>query len=130
MKKKSQIDTDYFMRTHMGQTVVFKKKFERQRIKTTDATHVLRTTKVWVPVDLPAPRSGRIVGVRYLQTGYTKPGTVGLFRDDDEAPEFVETAPRQLAVLISINPLHNPIPVPPDSVHLMFTTTPIRLKRV
>lgn len=67
--------------------------------------------------------TGWIVGLRWLLTGKTTPGSgyggAFAFDGDYDPPTFRETGSRILAYMVAPLPTMKPIPVPPDAIEML-----------
>lgn len=118
-----------FSREMMGKQVRFTKVLKRVGVSPREGDGTFEAgwatgagspwTKTWEARDLlKGERStGWVVGLRWLLTGKTKPGTG--YDYDDDPPTFHETGPRVLAYMVVPLPTMKPIPVPPDAIEVL-----------
>lgn len=101
----------------MGKLVVVTQRLVRER---SDDDRMLGRT--WVPVSLPTPRTGWVVGFKWLQNGQIDPGYPGFNGIDGYEPpeptEFKETGPRTPAMMVCFWPTMKPDFVPMDGYRM------------
>lgn len=112
-----------FEEKFMGQKVIFNQEFTRVDIRKY-CDGATRIVSEWRPINR-TPYLGWVVGIRWLQEGYTRDGSHNnsAWGDEYEPPQFIESGPRKVCYLVASSSRKNPIRVPPGSITLMLEMT-------